>query len=333
MRNAILKGTSAAATAHHALGLRARHAPHGEAIDVFRVIDDLGLPLLFRPLEGLLGACVKVSPGRIGIMITTQRDLHLQRFTAAHELGHFLLEHEGSLDREVFYPGQGRAQNSQELEANAFAGEFLMPKWLCTAVAKRGNWSKEQLQEPDVVYQMSLRMGVSYEAACWGLEAQSLIPKDVAARLTKEAPKKSKARALNGLSLANSRSDVWLLTERDHDASLFAGPGDLLILNLPEHTGSGYLWDLSVAQQAGFKVVSDERKNGDPALIGSHAVRRIALSPPDSGGRHLLGLTQRRPWLPSADPLSTYSVRICTTGSEQEGLYQSSPDPSAAFAQ
>ena len=56
------------------------------------------LPLLLRPLKGLLGAYL---PHPIpGVLVTTERPLSIQRFTAAHEVGHFRLEHLPSLDDE-----------------------------------------------------------------------------------------------------------------------------------------------------------------------------------------------------------------------------------------
>ena len=56
------------------------------------------IPVMFRPLKNLLGAYID-DPGQ-GVMVTTQRQLPVQRFTAAHELGHAALGHEASLDEE-----------------------------------------------------------------------------------------------------------------------------------------------------------------------------------------------------------------------------------------
>lgn len=66
------------------------------SIDVFSVIVQVNIPLLFRPLDGLLGTFLpKPSPG---IIVTTERNLAIQRFTGAHELGHCYMGHEVSLD-------------------------------------------------------------------------------------------------------------------------------------------------------------------------------------------------------------------------------------------
>ena len=166
VRNALLRGIGGASEAHDAFRLRDSHEDGLRAIDVFGAITELEIPLSFESLDGLLGACVRVDSATVGILITTQRSLHMQRFTAAHELGHFILEHEGSLDREVRVPGDTRDREIPEIEADSFAAEFLMPKWLVRATAeRRGWWSGERLSDPDVVYQLSLRLAVSYKTA------------------------------------------------------------------------------------------------------------------------------------------------------------------------
>ena len=84
-----------------------------------------GALLLFRPLRGLLGAYLgQPSFPRAGIIVSTQRDLHVQRFTAAHELGHMVMGHEPSLDGEEIGLWRGESSNPQEVEADAFASEF-----------------------------------------------------------------------------------------------------------------------------------------------------------------------------------------------------------------
>lgn len=54
-----------------------------------------------------------------------------QRFTLAHELGHFVLEHGNKTDRtESLYRNPNSYQDYSEVQANAFAAELLMPKRL-----------------------------------------------------------------------------------------------------------------------------------------------------------------------------------------------------------
>lgn len=56
-----------------------------------------------------------------------------QRFSVAHEIGHYLLGHE-AYDNDTVHVEQGRwllnPHNQQEQEANEFAAELLMPRFL-----------------------------------------------------------------------------------------------------------------------------------------------------------------------------------------------------------
>src|SRR4051812_25263932 len=100
-RDAVLNGTARAAELHAELGLRDKLRRGDRAVNVLETIHRMGLPVLFRPLHGLLGAYVP-SANAAGILVTTERNLHIQRFTAAHELGHHVLEHRAlSLDKDV----------------------------------------------------------------------------------------------------------------------------------------------------------------------------------------------------------------------------------------
>src|SRR4051812_38254689 len=126
-RHAILEGTQAAQRLHAELDTRAA-VERGDLsrIDVFRAATRLGAVLLFRPLNGLLGAYMGRPVVPIpGIIVSTQRDLHVQRFTAAHEIGHYYLGHSPSLDEQVGL-WRGESNDLQEVAADAFASEFML---------------------------------------------------------------------------------------------------------------------------------------------------------------------------------------------------------------
>src|ERR1700732_3865441 len=124
---AVRRATMAAARLHQNLDSEARVEREGGNIDVFDVVARLRVPLLLRPLQGLLG--VFLSEPTPGILVTTERPLSVQRFTGAHELGHFELKHRPSLDDETILrrsPFGSRPDNdAQEVEANAFAVAFM----------------------------------------------------------------------------------------------------------------------------------------------------------------------------------------------------------------
>jgi len=193
--SAIRVGTMAAARLHQQLDLRSAVKDRGGAVDVFGAIYFVDVPLLLRPLQGLIGAYL--SEPAPGILVTTQRPMSVQRFTAAHELGHFSLRHEPSLDDEKMLrrmplsmqPGS----DLQEVEADAFAVEFMMPRWLIGWHAVRQGWTAKDFTRPNVVYQLSLRIGASYEATCWTLAGHKYIQARLARELLQTQPRTLKA--------------------------------------------------------------------------------------------------------------------------------------------
>ena len=66
---------------------------------------------------------------------------------------------------------------------------------------------------PNVVYQLALRIGASYEAACWTLVRHRLIEASLARELLQTQPRTLKAALLETYRPQNYRGDVWLLTE------------------------------------------------------------------------------------------------------------------------
>ena len=169
---------------HQNLDSEARVQREGGNIDVFDVVARLRVPLLLRPLQGLLGVFLREPTP--GILVTTERPLSVQRFTGAHELGHFELNHRPSFDDETILrrsPLVSRPDDDlQEVEADAFAIGFLIPRWLVALHCERQGWSTTELRRADIIYQLSLRIGASYEATCWTLVRYKLLTMDLARR-------------------------------------------------------------------------------------------------------------------------------------------------------
>ncbi len=137
-RDTILEATLEAERLHKQLGTKSRLQEASGAIDVFGAVVQCDVALLFKRLDGLLGAFMrKPSPG---IIVTTERPLAIQRFTAAHELGHSYLKHSASLDDESILhrsPYADAAYDHMELAADTFAASFLMPEWAINFHAER----------------------------------------------------------------------------------------------------------------------------------------------------------------------------------------------------
>jgi predicted secreted protein len=243
----------------------------------------------------------------------------MQRFTAAHELGHFTLQHEGSLDREIRFPGQVANRDLNEIAADAFAAEFLMPKWLFKHQARLHGWTTEKLKEPVNVYQLSLRMAVSYQATCLGLLGHDILDSATVAALQAVTPKKTKQAILGSLELDNWHPHVWLLDEHDDGGTIQAGPDDVFIAALTEHGSSGYLWDTDAIAEVGFKIIGDDADAQAAKGVGGPYTRRLVLKAPGPG-IHQLPLSERRPWQKAGAPLHSLTLGISTFGAENEGL-------------
>ena len=255
-----LDAVAAAKQVHRDLDLQRRVTEGAGLVDVFEVISELGIPLVFKPLTSALGFCLP-APLR-GIMVTTKRGLHIQRFTAAHELGHVVLEHRGSVDREILERGPlapTGGRDLQEVAADAFAAEFVLPRWLYRHHIRMQGWSvARHLRNPDIVYQLSLRMGASFEATCWGLVSHQILPQGEVDALRKAQVAKLKSALGGEFRPGSSWSDVWRLTAKDNGAHLVGNPDDLLRIELEEASGSGHQWQIEALRRAGYAVLSDE---------------------------------------------------------------------------
>ncbi len=317
---AVRAGTMAASRLHRELGVREAIEDFGGAIDVFGAINTLGLPLMLRPLKGLMGAFLN-NPCP-GILIGTGWRMSIQRFTAAHELGHCLLKHEPSLDDEDQIlrraPLDVDAQvGFQETEADAFAVGFMMPKWLILGHCARQGWRVDDLLKAPVVYQLSLRLGASYEATCRTLERYRLINVADRNRLMAAQPRALKVDLLQGFRPPDYKGDVWLLSERDQGARIDGSRNDLFVLRLVEHSGGGYMWNFDELVKSGFALVGDSREPTDDLGVGGPVVRRVTAEANDAP-RSRVALEERRPWNPS-EMLTRLTLDVDLTGPEELG--------------
>lgn len=326
-RTAELRGAAAARTLQDRLGIRQSLRGGERPVDVFSAIHQCGMTLLFQPLKSLLGAYITYRHAR-GLIVTTRRDLHIQRFTAAHELGHAELDHPTtSLDSEVGFAGRGPIPGSgssdhdvREVEADAFAAEFLLPKWLVVAHIKRQGWSARQIQKADAVYQLSLRLGVSYSATCWSLASNNLVPRNIVQKLVEIQPRESKAKALAGSPPETWRdTDVWVLTERDEGAQIVGAPKDRLVIHLNERAAAGFLWQIDQPGASTLKLETNERNLAEPneKVIGGPVRHTFVLT---GETRTHLTFSERRPWEPQAATAKKFAVDLELLGPEPLGL-------------
>ncbi|MCU1394867.1 MAG: ImmA/IrrE family metallo-endopeptidase [Ilumatobacteraceae bacterium] len=210
-----------------------------EQIDVFGMCEDLGLWLAFLPMDNLLGAFVPEGVG--GVLVTTQRSIPIQRYTAAHEIGHWRLDfgHGIALDGEEHIFGTNPAEREQL--AQVFAANLLMPAPLIFALIDRLGVEGESIK-PEHAYAVAREAGVSYEAAVRQLTHLELITPDHAFTLRSRLPLRVKTDLALGRRPVNGYADVWPVNEDWDDQLLALRVEDEVLLSLPENRSTGYRW-------------------------------------------------------------------------------------------
>ena len=235
LRDAVLQGSLEAAQLHADAGMGLGHGGGISPIDVYRFIGDRQIALLFQKLGGLLGAYLEVE--RPGILVTTERTLAIQRFTAAHELGHAVLHHKVGLDGDEIIrrsPFSSARYDHREVAADAFASMFLMPDFLINGIASQQKWDYDSIRDPRVIYQMSLRLGVSYEALARTLVNHKYLDTNESRKVLQIPVKDIKADLLgSSFQPDNWRCNVWYLSEKDEHTTVVAEPNDLFCCASP----------------------------------------------------------------------------------------------------
>jgi predicted transcriptional regulator len=113
---------------------------HREAlpVPVFEIISEMGLGLEFRPLDDNVSGWIERSDNdeSYRIIINSNHSPNRQRFTAAHELGHYIYHRDllgqGTGDTKAYRTDASPLPNAfirprHERQANSFAANFLMP--------------------------------------------------------------------------------------------------------------------------------------------------------------------------------------------------------------
>lgn len=293
-------------------------------VDPNLVASSVGVPVMYRKLERLLGGFIR-DDGVVGILVNSDRPRGLVHMTCAHELGHYFLDHASTADEKIEH---GTSATAVEQQADQFAYSLLAPRWLIAGIMKANKWTTLDLQNEHVVYQLSLRLGISYTAMVWSLYRLQLIKYGVVNRIVSLPPKSLKVSALQGNSLEHANADVWVLSEADRDRIIEPGYGDKFVISLPNHSGSGHLWTVDEARSEGFElrpVAVDARQlkptNRDSVIVGSGSqTLSYHLQPPEKfrklpdyedeldlidERRRAVELREQRPWTPQTTVINT----------------------------
>lgn len=107
--------------------------PQSLPVDTTEVARKLGINVHALPLDDELSGMAFREGKQKVVIVNSTHHLHRRRFTAAHEIGHHVLGHisdDVHVDTAVFHRNarSRTGEDSNEVEANAFAAELLMPR-------------------------------------------------------------------------------------------------------------------------------------------------------------------------------------------------------------
>jgi predicted secreted protein len=171
------------------------------------------------------------------------------------------------------------------------------------------------LSEPSNVYQLSLRLGTSYEAMASALLKYGTFDRSTFNQVVATQPKRIKRSLLGAYEIDDWHPNVWLLTERDEGTVIHGEPNDIFIVRLKENSSAGYLWNLDELKREGFVVVNDERRipPADEGIGG--AVDRVLTARSQAPLLGEINAVHARPWDP-ADTIAYFSFTYDLRGKE-----------------
>jgi Zn-dependent peptidase ImmA (M78 family) len=116
-----------------ARGILKEHGVASAPVPVERIARQLGVRVQYAPLDNDLSGMAHIREGVVIVGVNSLHAPNRQRFTLAHELGHVVLHREilednVHVDRVLLRDRDSSAGlYREEIEANAFASELLMP--------------------------------------------------------------------------------------------------------------------------------------------------------------------------------------------------------------
>lgn len=266
-----------------------RSVDDSKQIPVFELLGVEGLEVMFQPLRSLFGVYMPATNRSVaGVLINANLPRAVQRFTAAHELGHHCLQHDPvtDLESDIDMPA-----SPQEREANAFAERLMLPERLVAAAMRRVN-SPDGPRSFEEAYQLSLEVGASYRATLRRLQVLKYVSSQTASAWFRKAPRDAKAAIVPSTLVEDFRRDTIILTPADERRELTVRDGDVVVVEVEEHPTTGYLWDVTLGDlghRVGDWVI---RETG---LYGGAVVRRFAMQV-DGAGTSELKMVHARPW-------------------------------------
>ncbi|MFZ5629142.1 MAG: protease inhibitor I42 family protein [Spirochaetota bacterium] len=229
--------------------------------------------------------------------------------------GHVLLGHKLSLDQDVGFTNDPRGQRkpTQEVAADTFAADLLGSRRLITRIILRKKWSQNVFKHPHYVYQLSLRLGLSYRATCWALVSNKFITQETGNALSIVEPKTIKLKAIADPKWRKPLTNVWELDELDDGCYLEAAPDDIFLVQLSDKSSSGFQWVIENKDQIELLGKIREESSGK---YGTPSVKKLYFRFLEAGN-HKIHLLHSRAW--NKTRIAEIRFNITTYGKEVAG--------------
>lgn len=151
---------------------------HKVPVPLEHIAERLGIEIIKKNLgDELSGVLIKKEGESVAIVVNSGQHETRQRFTIAHELGHYALRHPGEMfvdetlrQKAIVVKRDGRSSEGtdrHEVEANRFAAELLMPRQMVEEeISKRLSKSKPTSETllKKLVQELATRFNVSNQA-------------------------------------------------------------------------------------------------------------------------------------------------------------------------
>lgn len=163
--------------------LLSKHGISSVPIPVEKIAQAEGVPIVEMTFNGEISGALIRSKGSSGIAVNASHHPNRKRFTIAHELAHYLLDHKDEEEDHIDWKftiirrdgKSSKASDGQEIDANAFAASLLMPAVLLRAdlddqvgFSGEAELSDSQIQSLAKKYLVS-EMALRYRLANLGL--------------------------------------------------------------------------------------------------------------------------------------------------------------------
>lgn len=142
-------------------------------VRVDRIAKSHQIKIRYEPLEDELSGMIFFKGDIPVIGVNARHNANRQRFTIAHELGHFFLHSDvlrrgAHVDKVVTILNRdseaARGVSNIEIEANQFAAELLMPKFLIAAFLGKNGLDIRMMPDDDIIAEMAKAFRVSMTA-------------------------------------------------------------------------------------------------------------------------------------------------------------------------